>query len=740
MWRDRSISYAVHNANKRAIALDADTTEDVEFFWDLVGRSDIIFQQPDAPLIPVSPEEIAAAHPHLIVVALTDFGLTGPRRDWIGTDAVLGALIGVSVQSRLPGQEPLSPPNGIVTESAAVLTAWSALAAYYRRLGTGRGEFIDASTYEAAIQSVDPLFGIRGTASGGRPPWEEEYEQQDTRHLYPIFRCKDGYVRMCVLATRQWESLLSWMGSPPELADPELGSLVARQQARDLIDTVVGGFLRTRTATELETEAERFGVPLARVQTPAQVFDCEQFGTRRAFVRTPLDDNGQTIALANGFVEFDGERAGIRRRAPQHDEHRAEVLRELADIDKRPTDSQGGGPPGALPFAGLRVLDLGVIVVGAEIGRLFADLGAEVIKVENRNFPDGSRQVAPADTMTVSLAYGHRNKQSLGLNLRDPRGIELFEELVRGSDVVVSNFKPGTMAALGLDYERLRTLNPGIVVADSSAFGPTGPWSERMGYGPLVRAATGLTSLWRYPELEDGYADTSTIYPDNVSAIISAITVLAALIKRNGDGIGARVSVSQAETILAQLSSRFAFASISGDDCAYPSPDVHVLQCAGRDQWCVVELRDPRDSAKLAEVLGCRTTERAALVNTAINWFAHHPASEAMSTLQDAGVPCGVVQRPTDLMRDPQLLDRQFLRPVYQPHGPGVLPATGAPARFASLPQIDLLPAPLQGQDTRTICRDVLRLSEAQIDEAARAGVIQLCDSRSRTDESQDHE
>ena len=112
------------------------------------------------------------------------------------------------------------------------------------------------------------------------------------------------------------------------------------------------------------------------------------------------------------------------------------------------------------PFDGLRILDLGVIVAGGELGRLFADLGAEVIKVESAAYPDGLRQTAPGMTMSRSWALTHRNEKSLGLDLRHPEGAELFRRLVADADAVFANFKPGTLDSLGFSYERLREINP----------------------------------------------------------------------------------------------------------------------------------------------------------------------------------------------------------------------------------------------------------------------------------------
>ena len=143
------------------------------------------------------------------------------------------------------------------------------------------------------------------------------------------------------------------------------------------------------------------------------------------------------------------------------------------------------------------------------MGRLFADLGAEVIKIESAAYPDGLRQTPPGQIMSRSWALSHRNESSLGLDLRHPAGAEIFGRLVAGADAVFANFKPGTLASLGFSYEKLRDLNPRIVLAESSAFGATGPWSARMGYGPLVRATTGVTWLWTSAERRRKAASTT---------------------------------------------------------------------------------------------------------------------------------------------------------------------------------------------------------------------------------------
>ena len=159
--------------------------------------------------------------------------------------------------------------------------------------------------------------------------------------------------------------------------------------------------------------------------------------------------------------------------------------------------------------------------------------------------------------MGYSFALGNRNKRSLGLNLRSDAGKKLFGRLVACSDVVLTNFKPGTLDSLGLGYDELKAINPRIIVVESSALGSTGSWSRRMGYGPLVRATVGLTTLWRHPDAPEGFGDDQTVFPDHAAARVGAAGVVAALIERERTGVGRWIGVAQMETVFCQLATEY---------------------------------------------------------------------------------------------------------------------------------------------------------------------------------------
>ncbi|MFF5290208.1 CaiB/BaiF CoA-transferase family protein [Paractinoplanes globisporus] len=713
-----SLYYATHNANKRAVVVDGDD------FLRLIDTADILVTNAAADL-----GALRERRPGLVVVAVTDYGLTGPYRDWQATEWTHLALGGVLSRSGLPGREPLLPPGSMAYESAAAQAAWAALLAHY----AGTGDLVDVSVYEATARVLDPGFGIGGSATGGVPAANGPRGRPDARHLYPIFRCADGWVRICVLAPRQWQGMFTWLGEPAEFADPALANLGKRFAAAGKIYPAIGRLFATRTREQIVAEGQRHGVPTAALLSPTEVLHAEQFTARSAFTAV---DGVPGALMPNGVVEIDGRRAGVRTPAPAPGRDTAEVLASLPPAVP-PAAPRAGR---SLPLTGLRVLDLGVIVVGAELGRLFADMGAEVIKVENKAFPDGSRQTFDGSAISPSFAYGHRNKLGLGLNLRAPEGIEIFKRLVAESDVVVSNFKPGTMESLGLGHDELAAINPGIVVADSSAFGPSGPWSRRMGYGPLVRATTGLSGLWRYLDDEAGHSDASTIYPDHVAARIEAVAILAKLIARRRTGRGGTVSVAQAEVILGQLPHQLALESIRPGSLvpignAQPGDAPRgVYPCAGDDEWCVVTVRDDEDWRRLDGVLQtgldlptardriARRDQIDALVSA---WTSARSPRRAMAELQAAGVPAAMMQRVPELLDDPHLADRGFFRTMHHPRIAEPMPAESAPAVFQHVAEPPLEPAPLPGEHSRAILRRVLGLPGEEIDALIAAGIVE---------------
>ncbi|HTY26648.1 MAG TPA: CoA transferase, partial [Mycobacterium sp.] len=680
-----SIPFALHNANKRATVLNSTNEPDRRLFFELAAGADIVVDSGipgQAAAFGTSCAQLADRFEHLVTMSVTDFGLAGPHTSWLATDPVLYAMSTALSRSGPATGTPVLPPDGIASATAAVQGAWAALVAYFNRLRCGAGDYIDFSRFDAVVLALDPPFGTQGQAATARNTAERWRGRPRNQDAYPIFPCRDGYVRICVLAPRQWRGMRAWLGEPEEFQDPIFDTIAARTKAFGQLGVLIGDLFANQTMAQLVAEGQAHGVPIAAVLSPAEALQSEHLSAVGALVDTELA-LGVAARVPVGYWVVDGEHAGYWTPAPAIGS---------SDIDWCTTSfaPEATLPVGSRPLEGIRVVDLGVIVAGGELSRLFGDLGAEVIKVENSAYPDGLRQKRDNQAISESFARAHRNNLGLGLELRSPAGAEVFARLVEASDAVFANFKPGTLAALGFSYERLHELNPGLVLAESSAFGDTGPWSRHMGYGPLVRATIGVTGLWTSEQAAENsrhpFYDATTIFPDHVVGRISAIGALAGLIRRHRTGTGARIHVSQAEAAINQLDTLYVTqaAEVSGVGDVVEDAAVHrVLGCAGDDEWCVVSLRSQADRAAVAALIGYPSGDFDAALAA---WAAGRSPAEVTDALQAAGVPAGPMNRADDVHDDPQLRLRNVLADMPHPFFEHPLVTEAGPAPYRHIP------------------------------------------------------
>jgi len=726
-----SLPFVTANLGKQSLALDVADPADVARFKALLAQADIVLHMPGDAVD--DPEVLRAEHPHLVIMSVSDFGQNSPLRDWQATALVLYALSGALSRYGNPGLPPLPPPG----ELALACAAWQALPlvllALFNRLRGGEGDWLDFSVLDGVSHALDPGYGIAGSATAGVPASQLPRGRPEARFMYPIIPCRDGHVRICVLAPRQWQGMFKWLGEPDAFADPAFNSLQHRFASPDLIPAIARLF-SDKTREQLEQQGQSFGVPIAGVLSVDEAVACEQIKARRAFVPAQIANGVSTLCL-DGMFEIDGRRTGIRGPAPELGQHHGFSSERSMNVPVNPA-------PDPRPLSGLRVLDLGVIIVGAEQGRLLADQGADVIKLETSAFPDGARQTLDNARMSISFAAGHRNKRGLGLNLRSEAGKALFRELVKHADIVLSNFKPGTLESLGLGNEALLQLNPSLILADSSAFGPAGPWSRRMGYGPLVRAASGLIAQWNYPEERAGFGDASAVYPDHVASQVGVAGVLALLIRRLRSGRGGTVSVSQMEVILGHMANLIAARQISGAAMPAPVCDAPwgVYPCVGDDEWCALTVRDDADWQVLCRVIErpdlaadaalATSSGRAAQrerVDTAVRaWLAEWSPQAAMQRLQEAGVPAGAMLRVPELPEFAHYRGRSFFRETTHPLIDGPFLLENAPVRSQRLPDPPDAPAPVIAGHTAEIVREWLGLDEDAIRHLLDEGAIEL--------------
>ena len=712
------VDFALANANKRSAVLDAASPADRARFLGLVSGADVLIDRGGAEAFGTPARELADRFPRLVVLAVSDFGDSGPRAHWQATDPVLYALSTALSRSGPTTGRPVLPPAGLATATAAVQATWATLVALYHRNRCGTGDHLDFARFDAVVQALDPPFGSEGQAAVGLKQSHELWRGRPrNQQIYPTFACRDGYVRMCLLSSRQWRGMFSWLGEPERFSDPAFETIAARYAASAELNAAVAELFADGAMADLVAEGQRRGVPMAAVLTPAEALGAPHFRAIGALVDTRFDAETSVPTPTGPFV-VDGRHAGIVRPCPAPG---ADAPTWLADATER--FASEAAP--VRPFEGMRILDLGVIVAGGELGRLFADLGAEVVKVESAAYPDGLRQTPPGMPMSRSWALTHRNEASLGLDLRHPAGADLFRRLVADADAVFANFKPGTLAALGFSYAELRRLNPRIVLAESSAFGATGPWSAQMGYGPLVRATTGVSRLWASDDPADtGFHDATTIFPDHIAARITAIAALAAMV---GD-TGAHVHISQAEVAVNSLATTFVTEAARDLGLSVDTGNGYhgVHRCAGDDEWCVVSLRDACDRAALATELDVDPlpSERAELDALISHWTIGRDAVAVANRLQDIGVPAAPMNRASDVLADPQLQHRGVFADLEHPLFDASMPSEQRVAVSRHIPDAALRPAPMPGEQTREVCRTDLGIADADIDRLIDDGVL----------------
>ncbi|OZM76871.1 CaiB/BaiF CoA-transferase family protein [Pseudonocardia sp. MH-G8] len=399
------------------------------------------------------------------------------------------------------------------------------------------------------------------------------------------------------------------------------------------------------------------------------------------------------------------------------------------------------------PLHGVRVIDFCWVGAGSFTTKILADHGADVIKVESAAKVDGIRLSPPFAGGQAGLNrsgyFADRNtsKRSISLDMKTEGGRELARRLVTDCDVVANNFTPGTMDRFGLGWESVHRLNPRAVYLAMSMQGDSGPERDYLGYGSTISALVGLHHFTAVPGRPP--LGTGTNYPDHVpNPCHAAFALLAALRHRRRTGEGQYIDVAQTEPTIALLGPLIMDWTVNGRD-AGPQGNGHarraphgVYRCAGEDRWIAISVLHDEQWPALVRVLGLsgpheewrdmdgRHRDRERLDAALAAAVAERTAPELAARLRAAGVPAALVQNAADLVDDdPQLAEREhWLRMDHPEMGDSLYNAP--PFRLTGTPVRPQRPAPLLGQHTGEVLRDVLGLTDAEIEEYRGAGVL----------------
>ncbi|MBU0616554.1 MAG: CoA transferase [Planctomycetes bacterium] len=398
-------------------------------------------------------------------------------------------------------------------------------------------------------------------------------------------------------------------------------------------------------------------------------------------------------------------------------------------------------PTNDLPLNGIRVLDLSRILAGPWCTMMLGDLGAEIIKVERPGTGDDTRTWGPPFAGGESAYYlcCNRNKKSIVIDLKKPRGIELVKELAKISDVLVENFTPGLMKRFGLDYEALHELNPRLIYCSISAYGQDGPYRDRPGYDMVLSAVGGL--MWITGPQGGEPCKVGVAITDVVTGVHAQGAITAALLWRERSGRGQFIDCSLLDTqaaCLANIASNYLVAEKEATRWGtahesiipyqvfntkdYPLAIavanqklwVNFCKVVGKEEWT----NDPR-----FETNAKRVENREVLLPLVADLIARKTCGEWMDLFVEASIPCGPVNNMQRLFNDPQIVHRGMVTEVPHPTI-GTLRLGGIPIKYSETPPAINQPPPLLGQHTEEILHNVLGYSAEQIGELKQQGAI----------------
>ncbi len=403
-------------------------------------------------------------------------------------------------------------------------------------------------------------------------------------------------------------------------------------------------------------------------------------------------------------------------------------------------------------LAGVRVVDMTRVVAGPLAGQLLADLGADVVKVERRGEGDDVRRVGPPwlkdrdgrdSEESTYFQSVNRGKRSVTIDFTQAEGADLVRRLVEGADVLLENYRTGTLARYGLGYEDLAAINPRLVYCSITGFGMTGPYADRSGYDYLAQAMAGLMSVTGLADGQAGAGPTRVGVPiaDICAGMNAAIGVLAALNFRHQSGRGQHLEVSLFDSQLAAMLNTFTAwfnggtaLPRTGND--HPSAAPYGVYAVADGHILIATFND-REFARLAEALGhpewiddprfarngARVANRPVLAACITEVLAGHGKAYWMQRLHAAKISAGPINTMADIEGDPQVAARGMVVTMDHPLA-GQVRLPGNPIKFSGSPVVYRRPPPLIGEHTAEVLGEMLALSGGAIDDLRARGVI----------------
>ncbi len=390
------------------------------------------------------------------------------------------------------------------------------------------------------------------------------------------------------------------------------------------------------------------------------------------------------------------------------------------------------------PLEGIRVVDLGRFVSAPFCGMLLADMGAEVIKVEKPGRGEDARVIGPfMNGESLYVPTFNRNKKGMTIQTRSKEGMDLLKDLIRESDVLIENYRPGTVKKMGISYDDLKEINPRLIMASISGFGQTGPDALKPAFDPVAQAVGGLYAITGTKE--SGPVAAGTVISDLTTGLYTAYAILAAVIQRNTTGKGQYIDIAMVDCMVSMLHTYVANYSANGviperhgnrdplsapADC-YKAKDGYVVMHAGEDKTYELLKKligDPAMEDPKFDTHQGRVDYQEELEGYVQEWFSERTAVEAEDALVKAGIITARVNDMPLLFQDRQIRARGDLIDLEVPNA-GMCTFQGSPLHMSEAP-VSYTRAPMVGEHNEQILSEILNRSEEQIEAYKKDGVI----------------
>ena len=618
--------------------------------------------------------DLITENPRLIQVSITPFGRSGPRSNWASSDLTAAAMGGFLSVGGLPDR-PLNVWGRQAHNYAGFMGALCALSGLWAVRRDGHGRHIDVSIHETLSGSVENI--LMQWLFDDVLPLPKVAERQGALHwlrAYDLAECRNGHMMITLTPTPEhafemmvddgFEEGRGWLGY-------DVDELLLRID--EPMDTM-RRWVRQHDAMELWEQAQRRHVAIGAVHDIEQSCASPQFDHRKFFRAA-----GESKVMMPGRLVQFSETPALAPRTPPFEGTPIDDIVSRWSTPNSGTDRQS--PHGAiheLPLDGIRVLDLTWVLAGPFATRMLADLGADVIRVQNE---EHSTLVNRPD-YPYYFIWG-RGKRSATLNMKHSQALPIIRKLVENCDVLIENYSAGVLDRWGLAWETVKEWNPRLVYVTMSGCGHDGPWSHVISYAPTVHALCGITHL-------TNFADRGDVGPgfslnDHLAGFAAANSTMAALLARDELGEGQHIDMAQLEVgtycigpaALAWLSNGKKAQPNGNQDGLQDHVPNEIFQCldgfvaitaTSDDQWLrLAALLANPELTGLSTELG-RRAGRDKIDQAISEWVAGQNTASVVELLQSVGVPSGNVQNAGDLINDdPQLTARGFWRDVSHP-------------------------------------------------------------------------